>query len=77
VADTGVGIGPADLPRIFDRFYRVDKARSRAGGHAGLGLSICKAIIDAEGGTMQVHSDVSEGTVFTICLPLAPALDLQ
>jgi signal transduction histidine kinase len=71
VSDTGVGIPAADLPRIFDRFYRVEKARSRADGHTGLGLAICKAIVDAEGGNIEVASTVGLGTTFTVRLPVA------
>ncbi len=70
VVDTGIGIEPADLPRIFDRFFRADKVRSCVGGHAGLGLSICKAILEAEDGAIQVQSEVGKGTVFTVCFPV-------
>ena len=69
VADTGAGIAAADLPHIFDRFYCVDKARSRAGGHSGLGLAICKAIVEAAGGTIAVTSTLHVGTTFEVCLP--------
>lgn len=69
VADTGVGIAAQDLPHLFERFYRADKARSRADGHFGLGLAICKAIVDAHGGTMAVTSQPGQGSTFTIRLP--------
>jgi two-component system OmpR family sensor kinase len=68
VSDTGIGIAAADIAHIFDRFYRVDKARSRAEGHAGLGLAISKAIVEGEGGSIEVASVVGEGTRFTVRL---------
>ena len=78
VSDTGIGIPPEDLPHIFDRFYRVDKARGRAQGGSGLGLAIVKWIIQVHGGTIKVESTVGEGTTFRITLPLRqPAGNLQ
>lgn len=70
VADTGIGIPESDLPLIFDRFYRVDKARSRPAGGTGLGLAIVKFIIEALGGRISVVSKVNSGTTFTFTLPL-------
>jgi two-component system, OmpR family, sensor kinase len=71
VADTGAGIPEQDLPKIFDRFYRVDKARSRENGGAGLGLAIVKWVVDAHGGKIDVESQRGKGTIFTVWLPLA------
>jgi signal transduction histidine kinase len=70
VTDTGEGIPPAHLPRIFERFHRVDKARSRAGAGAGLGLAIVKSFVEAHGGTVAVTSEVGKGSTFTCRFPV-------
>jgi signal transduction histidine kinase len=70
VADIGAGIPAEDLPHLFERFYRVDKSRSRTQGCTGLGLAICKAIVDAHNGSVGVHSQHGEGSTFTVRLPL-------
>ncbi len=72
VADTGPGIVPTALPRIFERFYRIDRARSRAMGGTGLGLAIVKHIALAHGGTVDVQSTVGQGSTFSLTLPIEP-----
>jgi heavy metal sensor kinase len=70
ITDTGHGIPAEDLPRVFERFFRADKARTGSSGHSGLGLAISKAIVEAHGGTIEVSSQPEVGTTFTVRLPL-------
>jgi two-component system, OmpR family, phosphate regulon sensor histidine kinase PhoR len=71
VADTGDGIPAGELPRIFERFYRVDKARARQTGGTGLGLAIVRHVAEAHGGTVRVDSELGRGSTFTVTLPVA------
>lgn len=71
VADTGIGIDPKDMPRIFDRFYRADQSRNRSEGGYGLGLAICKWIAEAHHGTIHVDSAPGKGSTFLLRLPVA------
>jgi heavy metal sensor kinase len=68
VADTGIGIPEEDVPHIFERFYRVDKARSRTSGGNGLGLAICRSIIEAHGGTIRLTTQLNKGSTFWVHL---------
>ena len=73
VEDSGVGVPAADLPRLTERFFRVDKARSRELGGTGLGLAIVKHIVQGHGGSLQIASAMGEGTTVTVVIPVAPA----
>jgi signal transduction histidine kinase len=70
ITDTGIGIPAKDIPFIFERFYRVDKSRSRAEGGSGLGLAICRHIAEAHGGKIEVESQIGAGSTFSVWLPL-------
>ena len=74
VADTGIGLDPKDLPKIFDRFWRVDQARTRHTAGAGLGLSICRSVAYRHGGDIKVVSQIGVGSQFTVQLPLPKGL---
>lgn len=69
VQDTGMGIAPEDIDKIFDRFYRTDRSRDRESGGSGLGLAITKALVEAHGGWIKVDSVLNQGTTFTVLLP--------
>ncbi len=76
VKDTGIGIPAEDLNKIYDRFYRVDKSRSRSSGGAGLGLSIVKAMAERDGGSVTVNSILGTGSQFTVTLPIDKPLTI-
>ena len=71
VSDDGMGIPGRDLPRVFERFYRVDRARSRETGGTGLGLAIVKHVAENHGGSVDVVSELGAGSTFTVTLPAA------
>jgi heavy metal sensor kinase len=73
VADTGAGIPPESLPHVFERFYQVAQSRSEREGHFGIGLALCKAIVEAHGGRIEAASELDAGTTMTLRWPAAPA----
>src|SRR5699024_5941064 len=70
ISDTGIGIPEESVPRVFERFYRVDKARSRNSGGTGLGLAVVKHLVDSHHGDIKVDSIEGEGTTFTVTFPI-------
>jgi signal transduction histidine kinase len=74
VSDTGVGIAPEHLPRLFERFYRVDPSRSRDDGGTGIGLAIARSVVEAHGGHIRAASEPGRGSTFTFDLPVAAAV---
>ena len=71
IKDNGIGIPEESLPHIFERFYRVDKSRSRQSGGYGLGLAVCKTIVEAHKGSISIVSNFSKGTKVVVRLPLS------
>jgi signal transduction histidine kinase len=74
VSDTGEGIPAADLPNVFERFYRVDRSRARATGGSGLGLTIAKRMVEAHGGRIEAQSKLGRGSRFSFTVPISGGL---
>ncbi|TVQ17312.1 MAG: sensor histidine kinase [Leptolyngbya sp. DLM2.Bin15] len=72
ITDTGIGIAPEDLPHVFERFWRADRSRDRHSGGSGIGLAICRRLVELQGGVIEVTSDLDQGSTFRFCLPTAP-----
>jgi signal transduction histidine kinase len=70
VSDTGQGIAPEDLPHVFERFWRADRSRDRHSGGAGIGLAICRRLVELQGGTIQAESELGQGSTFKFSLPI-------
>ena len=71
VSDTGEGISPEEINNIFERFYRVDKSRTRATGGSGLGLTIARRLVEAHGGEIEVQSELGKGSSFSFTIPVS------
>ena len=70
IADTGIGIAEADLPYVFERFWRADRSRASHSGGTGIGLAIVRRLVELQGGTIEVASTLGKGTTFRFCLPV-------
>ena len=71
VVDTGIGIAEEDVPYVFERFWRADRSRNRNSGGTGLGLTICRRLVEVQGGKIEVKSELGQGSEFTFWLPQA------
>lgn len=74
VSDTGVGIAPEDIPHVFERFWRADRSRDRASGGSGIGLAICRRLVELQGGQITVSSQEGVGSTFSFSLPIRPLI---
>lgn len=77
IVDTGLGIAPEDLPHVFERFWRADRSRDRHSGGTGIGLAISRRLVELQGGTIEVESELNKGSTFRFSLPLAPVKALR
>jgi signal transduction histidine kinase len=74
VSDTGIGISTEDLPHVFERFWRADRSRDRASGGSGVGLAICRRLVELQGGQITAQSTVGIGSRFSFSLPIHPVV---
>ncbi|MEO0488730.1 MAG: ATP-binding protein, partial [Cyanobacteria bacterium J06659_2] len=71
VIDTGIGIASEDVPHVFERFWRADRSRDRSSGGTGVGLAICRRLVELQGGQIELESELNHGTIFRLYLPAA------